>query len=113
MMPDKFEHIERELRRFSPISPGVAVDVRIAGSLQSSGIQAPPPCRLNRGDRFLLGTLSTAAAALVVIVTLLGSDYFASRPVSPELSPTLAQTRHLLLQLASNERLNDIKSTTR
>jgi len=96
---DPISDLESELRRFAPaVSPG-DLAARMDHALHST---APVPRPW--ADRCLLGALAMGLAASVVIVVLLGSDWSAGTqqpaPRSLADTPTVVQTRELLMQLA-------------
>ena len=127
MTPENFEHLEQQLRQLAPSARSPTLNARITHSLSELRTRNSEPETQNqelrtqelrnselrtqelktrnselRGDRLLFATLSTAAAALIVIIILLGSDCLTARPTSPELPATLAQTRYLFIQLAQD-----------
>ena len=98
-MSDPISDLETELRRFAPAVPPGDLAARVDHALQSTAPVARPWT-----DRCLLGALAMGLAAAVVIVALLGSDWSAAaRPPAPRSlanTPTVVQTRELLIQLA-------------
>jgi len=112
-MPDNPSELERELRALRPAAASHSLDARIAQSMKPAVRDGAGQCALilenarpSRSDKFLLSTLTAAAASLLLIVTLLTADYLNASATS-----TLAQdpaaltprnTQHLLAQLASD-----------
>ncbi len=116
---DEHSQFEAELRQFRPAPSSPVLRERIAASLEitvsSRGLLSAGTLShvaASRADRFLLGYMSVAAAAAVLIVTLLVPDFY-QRPMSvaserlagsSSAAPTsLAQTRELLAQLAQGQ----------
>ncbi len=108
-MTDEFPDLENDLRRFTPaVPPG-----NLADSLARQLDAAP---RRPWSDRCLTGAIALGLAASVVIVSLLGTDWIAANrqpPPRPHAdSPSVVQTRDLLIQLALGSQLRPSPSAT-
>ena len=109
------DDLEQQLRQLIPVPPSPNLDARIASILKKPAVSdgvgycAFPAHKSHpsSSNRLLLSTLSLAAASLLLIITLLTTDYL-STPASPSLAqnpntPSLANTRLLLAQLTRDQ----------
>jgi hypothetical protein len=110
-MSDPSPDLEQELRQLKPIAPSPALDARISSRLSPPTISpfTIPHSQFPRSDRLLLSTLTAAAASLILITSLLTTDYLNTPPAA---SPAIVQspntltptnTRLLLAQLTHDQ----------